>query len=217
MGVINRHFYIWLSLPQVNFPGGQCRSYKRHGFNSWSGRSPGVGNGNPLQYSCMENSMSRGAWSATVQGFAKSQTQLSDWACTHARGLLSWVPVRKKGKGPKENRGCQITVQGWPLWKREGRKEDWTSRISDYRTILRVFQPNNTSHHTPVSTHFTQIIDSLHITQGLYQSFSCGIHIENKTCIMVSFPIIICKTLTFVSMLLMEFEWSRSPVVKVWV
>ena len=39
-----------------------------------SGRSPGVGNGNPLQYSCQENSVNRGAWWATVRGAAKSQT-----------------------------------------------------------------------------------------------------------------------------------------------
>ena len=43
-----------------------------------SGRSPGVGNGNPLQYSCLENFMDRGAWWATIHGVAKSQTQLSD-------------------------------------------------------------------------------------------------------------------------------------------
>ena len=42
-----------------------------------SGRSPGEGNGNPLQYSCLEKSMDRGAWRATVHGVAKSQTQLS--------------------------------------------------------------------------------------------------------------------------------------------
>ena len=36
-----------------------------------SGRSPGEGNGNPLQCSCLENSMDRGAWQATVQGLAK--------------------------------------------------------------------------------------------------------------------------------------------------
>ena len=41
-------------------------------------KSPGGGNGNPLQYSCLENSMERGAWKATVQGIAKSQTRLSD-------------------------------------------------------------------------------------------------------------------------------------------
>ena len=43
-----------------------------------SGRSPGEGNGDPLQYSYMENSMDRGAKWATVHGVAKSWTQLSD-------------------------------------------------------------------------------------------------------------------------------------------
>ena len=42
------------------------------------GRSPGEGNGNPLQYSYLGNPMNRGAWWATVHGVAKSQTQLSD-------------------------------------------------------------------------------------------------------------------------------------------
>ena len=42
-----------------------------------SGRAPGGGLGNPLQYSCLENSMDRVAWRATVHGVAKSQTQLS--------------------------------------------------------------------------------------------------------------------------------------------
>ena len=41
-----------------------------------SGRSPGGGHGNPLQYSCLENPMDRGAWQATVHGVAKSQTRL---------------------------------------------------------------------------------------------------------------------------------------------
>ena len=41
-------------------------------------RSPGEGNGYPLQDSCLENFMDRGAWWARVLGFAKSQTQLSD-------------------------------------------------------------------------------------------------------------------------------------------
>ena len=43
------------------------------------GRFPGEGNGNPLQYSCLENPMDRGAWWATVHGVTKSQTQLSDF------------------------------------------------------------------------------------------------------------------------------------------
>ena len=43
-----------------------------------SGKSPGKGNGNPLQYSCLENPMDRGAWWATVHGVSKGQPQLSD-------------------------------------------------------------------------------------------------------------------------------------------
>ena len=45
-----------------------------------SGISPAWGNGNPLQHSCLGNPMDRGTWRATIHGFAKSQTQLSDWA-----------------------------------------------------------------------------------------------------------------------------------------
>ena len=41
-----------------------------------TGRSPGEGNGNPLQYSCLENSMDRGAWWATVHGVTKSRIRL---------------------------------------------------------------------------------------------------------------------------------------------
>ena len=44
-----------------------------------SGRSPGEGNSNPFQYSCLENPMDRGAWWATVQGVSKSHIQLSNW------------------------------------------------------------------------------------------------------------------------------------------
>ena len=42
------------------------------------GRCPGGGNGNPLQYSCLGNPMDQGAWWATVQSIAKTQTRLSN-------------------------------------------------------------------------------------------------------------------------------------------
>ena len=42
------------------------------------GRSPGEGNGNPLQYSCLENPIDRGAWRATVHEVIINQTRLSD-------------------------------------------------------------------------------------------------------------------------------------------
>ena len=51
-----------------------------------SGRSPGEGNGNPLQYSCLENPMDGGDWWATVHGVAKSRTRLSDFTFTFSVG-----------------------------------------------------------------------------------------------------------------------------------
>ena len=56
-----------------------CRRCERLGFNPGWGRSPGVGNCNALQYSCLENNrMDRGAWRATFHGVAKSWTRLSN-------------------------------------------------------------------------------------------------------------------------------------------
>ena len=52
------------------------------GSVSVSERSPGEGNGNPLQCSCLESPMNRGAWCTTVHGAAKSQTQLSHGTTT---------------------------------------------------------------------------------------------------------------------------------------
>ena len=61
------------------FPGGS--NGKESAYNArdpgsipGSRRSPGEGNGNPLQYSCLENSMDRGAWQVTVHGVTKSWT-----------------------------------------------------------------------------------------------------------------------------------------------
>ena len=54
-----------------------CNAGDLDSIPGW-GRSPGEGNDNPLQYSCLENPMDGGAWWAIVHGVAKSQTRLSD-------------------------------------------------------------------------------------------------------------------------------------------
>ena len=70
-----------------DFPGrsdGKASAYNvgHPGWIPGSGRCPGEGNGNPLQYSCLENPMGGGAWWAAVHGVAKSQTLLSDFTFT---------------------------------------------------------------------------------------------------------------------------------------
>ena len=75
-------FFFWSSLMAqqyiIHLQGRKC-SRRRPGL----GRSPGGGHGNPLQYSCLENLMDRGAWRATVQRVTKSQTRLKSWAHVH--------------------------------------------------------------------------------------------------------------------------------------
>ena len=75
----------------IGFPGGSdskeptCQS-RRPGSIPGSGRSPGERNGNPLQYSCLENPMDRGAWWTTAHGVAKSLTRLS----THTQSDIQY-------------------------------------------------------------------------------------------------------------------------------
>ena len=71
----------------MDFPGGSdgkasAYNVRDPGSIPGSGRSPGEGNGNPLQYSCLENPMDGGAWLAIVHGVAKSWTQLSNFTFT---------------------------------------------------------------------------------------------------------------------------------------
>ena len=72
-----------MHIKHLGFPGGS--DGKEYACNAGDlgsvpglGRSPGEGNGNPLQYSCLENSMDRGAWQATVHWVAKYRTRLSN-------------------------------------------------------------------------------------------------------------------------------------------
>ena len=84
-----------LSFP---FPGEKRLAYNAGALGSvpGSGRSPGEGNGNPLQYSGLENPMGRAAWQATVHGVTQSQTRLKRLS-THARAtmILKWLPLSK--------------------------------------------------------------------------------------------------------------------------
>ena len=73
-----------------------------------SGRSPGGGHGNPLQYSCLENPMDRGAWRAIVHRVTKSQTWLSHW-----------VQDSKHIYQTRKDEGMEIYMMGiqWRGWE----------------------------------------------------------------------------------------------------
>ena len=79
--------HLLISPDFCDFPGGS--DSKASAYNAGDpglipglGRSSGEGNGNPLQYSCLESPMDGGAWQATVHGVTKSWTQLSDFIFT---------------------------------------------------------------------------------------------------------------------------------------
>ena len=87
------YWYGWCFMSYVylymGFPGGSVvknlpANEGDVGLIPGSGRSPGEGNGNLLQYPCLGNPMDRGAYQAIVRGVTKSQTWLSGWAYTHS-------------------------------------------------------------------------------------------------------------------------------------
>ena len=107
--------------PLKGFPGGtvvknpsaNAGDSRDVGLIPGSGRSPGVGNGNPLQYSCLENSMDRRCWWATVHGVTKSQTRLSRREHTLPSSRLSgsgiwWWQVSKH----KSTKKCKPLCPG---------------------------------------------------------------------------------------------------------
>ena len=83
----SRHWFHFEALssttvPMVKNPPANAGDTKDVGSIPGLGWSPGEGNGNPLQYSCLEKFKDRGAGWATVHGVTKTQTQLNDWACS---------------------------------------------------------------------------------------------------------------------------------------
>ena len=89
----------------VKNPPAKAGDVKGMGLISGLGRSPGEGNGNPLQYSCLENPRDRGAWRATVHRVAKSRTRLkqlsmhthSMWDLVYPTGNRTHSPALEAG------------------------------------------------------------------------------------------------------------------------
>ena len=104
-------------LPPSSTPGGSevkaaARNAGDPGSIPGSGRSPGEGNGRPLQYSCLENPMDGGAWQAAVHGVAKSRTRLSDFK-TRQKELPWGFPPGSEVKASACNSGDLGSVPGF--------------------------------------------------------------------------------------------------------
>ena len=116
-------------IPGTGEPGG-LRSMGSHRVgHDWSDlavavQSHGEGNGTPLQYSCLENPMDRGAWWAAVHGVAKSWTVLSDFTFTFLHWRRKWQPTPVFLPG--EFQGWRSLV-GCRLW---GRTELDTTEVT---------------------------------------------------------------------------------------
>ena len=90
-GVSAKHFKGFLGGAVVKNLPANAGDTRNSGLIPGLGRAPEGGNGNPLQYSCLENVMDREAWWATVQGVAKSRTQLSDFTINDFFPLVGWM------------------------------------------------------------------------------------------------------------------------------
>ena len=80
------------------------------------GRSPGEGNSNPLQYSCLENSMDGGALWATVHGVTKSRTRLSDFTLLVVGTQICSFNTTKGCLQVQEGREELLHIQDQELW-----------------------------------------------------------------------------------------------------
>ena len=105
----------------TSFPGGSDgkeSAYKAGNLGSilWLGRSPGKGNGNPLQYSFLEKSMDRGVWWATVHKIAKSQAWLSYWY---------FISI-----------GCQDACAKSSKFSKSGFSNTWTVNFLMFKLVL---------------------------------------------------------------------------------
>ena len=124
----------------------------RCGLEPGSGRSPGVGNGTHLQFSCLQNPMDRGAWRATVHGITKSQTQLK-WPRTC---ICIYMYCAQSRPTPCDSMDCSLACQT-TLWNFPGKNtgvvaifssmgfswpKDWTRVSCVYSMCVYILKSN---------------------------------------------------------------------------
>ena len=149
------------------------------------GRSPGGGNGNPLQYSCVENSMDRGAWWATVHGTTKSQPQYVTY--------IFWGLIRL--------RNTTLNTMGKTVYISEETIYEITTRFGNWDDLLRNYP------HTLKFSFPSKWLRNLYSAINRWQNCSFAPVMENKLLRLTSdtFNMNLCQnSKTFLSMSLCE-------------
>ena len=85
------------------------------------GRSPGKGNANPIQYSCLGNPVEKGAWWATVHGVTKSQSRLSDWSPTMCHDMPGVVTIGRQSPDRQGRLPERVPSRGMLDWRFENK------------------------------------------------------------------------------------------------
>ena len=110
------HIFRWSFSPgSLDFPGGSDSKASAYNVGDLGliprlGRSPGEGNSNPLQDSCLENPMDGGSWYTTIHEVAKSWTRLSDF--TFSPGSVTTTLGESLGTKQK-NKPCELEMETW--------------------------------------------------------------------------------------------------------
>ena len=94
----------------VNNPTANAGDIREPSSIPWMGKSPGEGHGNPLQHSCLEKPMDRGAWQATVHMVAQSQTRLKELSI-HTTTSESLIHVRSQKRKSYTHDSIKINAQ----------------------------------------------------------------------------------------------------------
>ena len=106
-----------------------------------SERSPGKGHGNPLQYSCLENSVDRGAWWATVRGVSKSQTH---WTTGHSTAQIERKRERKRDSwgrgGRKKAEEGGLSPESYTLYKNQTK---WDHTLKHKHEPIKILEKKN--------------------------------------------------------------------------
>ena len=114
----------WLVVKNLPVSAGDVRD---SGLIPGLGRSSGGGHGNPVQYSCLENPMDRGAWWVSVHRVAKGQTQQSNWASMLVLFVL--IDVKTEIRTPRQNLARVQIVSDWQSWNSVFRSFDFRCNI----------------------------------------------------------------------------------------